>query len=190
MRKIFWIYLCTFVLSNCQTPDHTPNVKTSKYASQNLEDWYQKAYENYTRNETVYYNYETLYTISATYFSTDFYSSFTSLKNEKYIGKEYRREIKAGKSFLISIFSPNNAYNKLKDEQLWTLRLDIEGKEYPVKTLKKIEQKNSWYVFFPYLNRWSSDFIVVFDVPEEVFHSEQKVTLKLSNTKAHTEMKW
>lgn len=188
MKHVFTSILLLLSLG-CQTPED--RVSTTLFHAKPTREPYQKTMEKYSRETTVFSNYETLYMLNGTVFSTEFYEEFRKAVNERFLELNVLKDIQENATFFVSIFSPNNEYNDLSNKRIWEFNMQVGDKTYRSKLVKQIKEKESWYAFFPYINRWSSDFVISFEIPEgESIPSDSKFTLSLANAEAKTLMVW
>lgn len=182
---------CSLFLSvlACETTE--PKVSTTLYDMRSSYRPYQQVLNRNSRSATVFSNYESLYVLNVAGFTPEFYEAFSNALNERLRSSEMLKEIKSNSSFFVSIYSPNDEYNDLSNQKLWEFILSVDGKEYKSKLVKKVKDRDAWSPFFTFMNRWSNEFLVVFEIPEEDKAPEHaKRTLSLSNSKAKTQMIW
>ncbi len=181
--------LLLFSISGCQTPRTNHNVNTVAFTTNPEPPPYARSLRKYSRTTTVFSNYETLYMLNVTAFSTEFYEAFEKTQNERFLAMNMLKGLKKNACFFVSIYSPNEEYNNLTNSHLWEFVLNVGANKYSSISIKKVANKDAWYPFFPYINRWSSDYIISFEVPnsDEI---KPPMTLSLGTSQVKTVMEW
>lgn len=176
---------------SCQTGSENKEITTSFLETHKDQKPYNRVLEQYLRSTTVYYNYETLYMVSASMLSSPFYEALSRRVADHYQSTEVLKNFTVNATVFLSIYAPDYDLNDLANKRVWELFIEINGKKYPVKSVKKVKEKESWYAFFPYINHWTTDFIIIFDVPEsEKLPPDSKFTFSMINSQTKTTMKW
>lgn len=177
------------VLVACETTG--PQVTTTLHNTKASYEPYEETMEKNSRSETVFANYEQLYVMNVAGFTTEFYDSFTNALNERLRSTAMLADIRVNSTYFVSIFSPDLEYNDLGNARLWEFILTVDGREYRSSIVRKIIDRDAWAPFFSFMNRWSNEYLIVFEVPEsDQVPSDAKRTLTLANSKAKTEMVW
>ena len=104
-------------------------------------------------------------------------------------------DIGGGKlGFLVSVFSPVNDYLDLDNNQLWTLSVRSGAQSAGTPAVRKLKSKTPFEAFFPFINRWSQDYLVVFDTTGQagnpLLANPQSMTLLLRCALANVELNW
>lgn len=187
MRPIIAITLA-LSLSSCDAP-RSP-VSNTVFDSMDSSPTYRNAFKGATQSTTIYSKYEKLYTINASFLSREFYSALRETMAERTTNMELLQTLRSNQSLMVSIFSPSEEFNDLSNSRLWDFTLTVNGVVYRAKTVTKIKEKESWYPFFPYISRWSSDFLIVFDIPDSETATNGPFTLTLGSSETKTLMTW
>ncbi|RZD18015.1 MAG: hypothetical protein EVG15_08150 [Candidatus Acididesulfobacter diazotrophicus] len=167
---------------------------------------------NYVTKKINVYNYNKLSTVMflrATYFNNAFiyaytkkYSKYYLLNNKTFkikLNKLYRTSNKYVK-FFISVYTPNIKYNNFdSNRSIWMIYLSNNKKEnvLPLK-IKPAEQKRAFLkAFFPYITKWSKQYIIEFPRYYDKKKKELMITRKtkwlkltITGVKGRAILKW
>ncbi|MHB1680261.1 MAG: hypothetical protein ACYCTB_07115 [bacterium] len=136
-----------------------------------------KSVLNYATKKINVYNYNKLNTVMflrATYFNNAFVYAYAKKYSEYYLLNKKAFKIKLNKlygksnkyvKFFISVYTPNIRYNNFdSNRSIWMIYLSNNKKEnvLPLK-IKPAEQKRAFLqAFFPYITKWSKQYIIEF----------------------------
>lgn len=156
------------------------------------DDAYATVLRKETREASVYSNFETKLMVKVTYLSDDFRMAFD--KRYETLMEEKRfslGEADKKSGFFISIFTPDQQKPELDNSKFWTLILKnrTDLKRYPTM-VRHLSEKDRWKPFFPWLNRWSHEYLVLFDSEEDNPTGPEAFTLSLSNPDARVSLNW
>jgi hypothetical protein len=149
-----------------------------------------------SRSTTVYRDFETKYTIEATYLSPDFRSAFAKRAERFSKSKMQYLEEGSGKSaFFVTLFSPDSRVDDLADQDHWTIQLQDGDKPLRPAFVRRLADKERWKNFFPGVNRWSAEYMVVFDTPSRATGTKDlavstAVQVQFTNADADVTMTW
>lgn len=126
---------------------------------------YSRALSTATREASVYGDFETKVLIKATFLSPEFRNAF-NIRYEKMMHENQfslsAADRKAG--FFISVFTPDGGGLDLNNRKLWALSLKtLSGQQYHPSMVQKLTNKKRWISFFPWLTKWSEEYLVLFD---------------------------
>jgi hypothetical protein len=167
-----------------------------------LEDGeYGPALAKATQTRTIFKDWETRYTVTATYLSPAFRAAFS-----RRLGRVYKKDMpefeeagnKAG--FFVSIQSPTDERTDLTNPTHWTVLMQSKGGAGPGQGLKpvlvkKLNDKERWRAFFATVTPWTSEYLVVFDAPSVDANSPELVektgiSLLFANADAQVNLSW
>ena len=188
-----WSHFTTILalLTSCQSPEPVNGVQTVVYDMNQGTRSYQTVLKKYWRTETVFSNYETLYVLNVAAFLPEFQQAFKKVNDERFSGLDLLKNVKSRPSFFVSIYSPKDELTILTNDRIWEFVLKVGIREFPVKAVTKLKDKDAWSTFFPFVNRWSTDYLLSFDVPNiDQLTGESPISLMLSNAKAKTAIHW
>ena len=139
------------------------------------DEEYNSALDKATREASVYGNFETKMLISATFLSPAFRQAFNT-RYEQMMGEKQlilaRARNKAG--FFVSVFTPEAGAPDLNNSKLWALSLRTSGGQHYLPSLvQRLTEKKRWRPFFPWLNKWSGEYLILFDTDGSVFEGGQ-----------------
>ncbi len=157
---------------------------------------YYKVYSKYTRDANVFDNFENKYTLTATVLSPEMRSAMASRYERLYkVQQGILEEASSKTGFFVSIFSPERGGLDLDDEVLWTILVKIGETPRRPSLVRRLGEKERWRPFFPEVNQWSKEFLVVFDEPlpdlasENLVH-KNSISLKFANADASVSLAW
>ncbi|MFK7825358.1 MAG: hypothetical protein AB8G05_14480 [Oligoflexales bacterium] len=191
------LILLVFVNSCSHSPTTSgSNVAIKLHPSLNDDYAYLEILEKDTRSTEVYDNFETKFHIHATYLSPQFRRAFD--KRLSYLMKEAPfslGEASSNTGFFISVFAPEDKRVNLNNQNLWTISMKNKNKKYFPTVVRALSDKERWEVFFSHVNKWSKEFIIMFDVPSITPQSpdlvaKDQLKLLLSNSDASVMMTW
>jgi hypothetical protein len=156
---------------------------------------YLKAYDHATRDEKVVVNFETRFTVSATYLSPEFRAAFARRFEKLFNAPQPFLEEASNKAgFFVSIFSPERDGYDLTNDQLWSIQLRTEDRAHKPILVKRLDNKSRWRPFFLDVNNWSDEYLILFDSPsvsmDEKLVNKAQIKLLLANADARVTLAW
>ena len=161
--KMIKLFLAIYFTA-CTTPSEN---KIELNLAPQDDQVYFSALEKATRTANVFHDFETEYKVQVTLFSSDFKTALRERhKNILILDSSAFDEASSKLGFLISIFAPDSNMIELDNTSHWTI-LSSSGANQLLKPilLRKIEDKIRWKNYFHYINKWSQEWLVVFDAP-------------------------
>jgi hypothetical protein len=163
--------------------------------------------KQWTRSEEVYERFETRLYVNATYKSLPFRKAYIDEYAEKYrIDEDLKRvhlerevdSFETSNEFFLSAFTPVDSWNDFdKKGSIWKLYLedDLGRRVEPVEIERADSQDPLLKAFFPYLNYWSSGYIVKFprydDRGELIGGSDARyLRLIVTGIMGHSALEW
>lgn len=195
MRTLFALTLaCLSVTASCV---HSIESNVKVLPSPDEDHEYQPAWAKATQARTVFKDFETRYSVTATYLSPDFRNAFAKRYERVYKqapGEFSEAATKSG--FFVSITAPDEDRTDLENPHHWTILLDQANDKGLKPTLvKRIDDKERWRAFFPTIDEWTQEYLVVFDAPNVNPNSPELVAktaigLTFANRDAHVDLTW
>ena len=173
------------------------DVKVTPAPSEDAD--YSVALHKATKSRTVFKEFETRYQVTATYLSPEFRAAFAKRIEKVYIKSDINLSEATEKAgFFISIHSPIDDRVDLTNPHHWTVVLENSSqKQSSVKPIliKKLSDKERWRAYFDGVTEWTSEYLVVFDLPSMNTSNSQLVdkiaiTLTLANADAQVSLSW
>lgn len=187
--------LLPIVVAGCVT-GNAAKTKVEMLPTIEQDDAYEKVLRKSSRSTTVTRDFETKYTIEATYLSPDFRSALARRAERFTKNKMQFLEESSGKSaFFVTLFSPDARVDDLSDQNHWTIQLISSEKPLRPAFIRRLADKDRWQNFFPGVNRWSVEYMVVFDVPSRATDSPEmaaanQLQVQFTNPDADVTMTW
>lgn len=168
--SLFLLLLYTLVTTSCVTPLRTqtgvPDVSASDY---------ENILTTKTKKLEVYDGLYNVLTVQATWLDSQMMeaSLSQSARNAQWSELIYREE-RAKKiikntdtsEFFVSIYTPERRHSDLsKTKNLWKIFLEVDGQRYEGKATKVKQLLTEVQAIYRYHNRWSTPYIVSFQVP-------------------------
>lgn len=135
----------------------------SARAIPDIDENYKRVYKRYSRKTQVIDNFETKLIAQMTLLGSD----LRQIMSDRYASIFNEVDpILTGASnqtgFFVSIFVPHQ-YVDLSDNETWKIHLSKGEEKFSPVIIKKLSQKDKWKIFFPEINTWSKEFLVVFN---------------------------
>lgn len=195
MNKFFifcFIYLIHFL--SCTTSQHQEI--EFKDAPQDDRPYF-LALEKATRSADIYQNFETDYKMQATLFSPAFKEALrTRHRNLMLTDNSAFEETSTKLGFLVSIFAPDSNTIELDNKTHWTvLASSGANKDLRPIIMRRMEDKTRWKNYFHYINKWTQEWLIVFDTPSVNLDAgrlveAQKIVLTLATGDVKTTFAW
>ena len=194
IKSTLFTILVSIVSSSCTTTDEGVEIEDQPSVTQ--DESYMANYVSATKKAQVYVDFETRVLVSATHLSPAFTSAFSARIQRLFETIPFSLEEASAKTgFFISVYAPENEKHKLDDAGLWNIRYTTDGNSLSPVTVKKIQDKLKWQAFFPAVNDWTTEYLVVFDsvpfTPNNPQMVQQKsFTLTLAGIDSKVSLKW
>ncbi len=149
-----------------------------------------------TKGADIFQAFETKYFLRVTYLSLDFRKALEKRVETLYLQNQVSfSEAQSKTGFFVSIFSPEGAKIDLDNNKLWTIIAEGTGFRAPPLSIRKLKEKDRWQPFFPYITKWSQEYLVLFDNPsnaKDALNVADNIPLKLtfSNSDAKVSFSW
>jgi hypothetical protein len=182
--KKFTFVLFYLLLVNCQS-----NLKTNSSNSSLQDKNYKKSLQEHTRKSNLSNDFNIMFTIYASSINNKFFNVFKAKYYEIFPQAQKSddtiiQKINNKTAFIISIYSPDSNLLNLKNKKQWNIYLEENNKNliFPL-SLTPLKKTDSWNSFFPFINDWTRDYLVIFD------RSNAK-KLILSSPKGRAQLLW
>ena len=163
LKKITFI-ICYILLTSCQSSIEINSSKSS------LQDkGYKKSLAEHTRKANLSDDFNIMFTIYASSLNNKF---FKVLKEKYYeIFPQSQKsddtiiqKINNKTAFIVSIYSPDNNLLNIKNKKQWNIYLEENNKNltFPLSIIS-LKKTDSWDSFFPFINNWTKDYLIIFD---------------------------
>ena len=174
------------LLTSCATSSNT-SVTVHKAALDDEE--YVSTLENKTREVHVYDVFKSQYKITATLLDEDFRQAL-SKRVSSVLLKERIKElhIENKTAFFVVLSTPDRKMEQLEDKDIWTVTLKDGSEDLKASEIKYMREKSQSQLFFPSVDTWSKEFLVIFDKdPKDL---SQEISLVVTNGKAEVKLGW
>ena len=168
------------LLGSCTTSSDASSASVPESA---LEDEaYAGPYKNWHTKVSVVDQFQKKFDAEAVLLSNDMRRAYTERwsrlrgKSDAGLG-----DLSGGKlAVILSYFSPQDEYMDLSNPQLWTVELSVAGKNYAPALVQKLPQKAALEPFFPFVNQWTVEYLLVFDASSDASGEQGMVIAKSS----------
>ena len=158
------------------------------------DDAFIQALNQATQSANIYRDFETVLLIKVTYLSPHFRNAFA--QRVKKLFQYFQPTFDDPKNkvgFFVSVYSPYNQKAELTNQNLWTILVEMHRNESSPLIIKKLDDKERWQPFFPYINKWTHEYFVLFEDPtlaplDLTGPKSEAVKLKLSNAQTKIEL--
>lgn len=186
--NFFIFYFFITIVYSCETPRL---IQTKNYFYDDLfkKGKYHDNLNNVSRSEKIYYNLDVLYSLNVTYFSPSFEKRFIKRFDKRLKKIDLINKLSNHTVLFISIFSPKKIFSNITKKEVWDISLKVGHKNFFPQNILRVSNKEQWQSAFPYINKWSNEFILYFPKLEDTAYSSP-VNLEISSTNATTTMTW
>lgn len=158
------------------------------------DDDYMRSYREVTRTVKIYNDFETKYTMTITNLDKNFQKALaTRIKSLMMDDVPALSEAGNKTAFFVSAFGPDDRLMDIDDPQLWNFILKQGDKELKPSNIQKLGRKERWLAYFPAINKWTSEYLIIFDAPPlggaDLVKPEQ-IELKFANSDAKVAIVW
>ncbi len=163
MKPALALCLLLSLSSGCLTTRGT-DVDHPQHPSEDTAYWPQ--HQAATRTFEVVNNFETRYQVQVTHLTPQFRTSAADRYRAIFRQEKGVFEAAADSTgFFVSIYSANNNLADLQNQELWNIALEVnQGSLSPVR-IQAMEPKELWSAFFPVINPWSKEYLILFKLP-------------------------
>lgn len=188
--QVVMVLLTSFLSLACESTDELSSPQTrAKY-----DEAYYSSYKDKTRSTTVYDNFKTRVTVNATLLSRAFNNQLQERLGKMYETQEIGlTEQVTGTGFFVTIYASNGDFLDLSNEDNWNVFIEKSGtKEKPFK-IEKINNKSKWKAFFPSVNKWTEEYLVLFNSPNQIdenLSTPESIQLVLASPDSKIKLAW
>lgn len=125
---------------------------------------YFSVYEASSHNYDVIHNFETKFQAHITRVTPAFREAL--MQRYQHIWNEQHplfAEAADKTAFFVTIYTANRELQNVADADVWNIQLQIDGQTLKPSAIKKLKPKERWQPFFPEINQWSLEFLLLFD---------------------------
>lgn len=174
------------LLTSCATSSNT-SVTVHKTALDDEE--YVEILEDKTRDVHVYDVFKSQYKITVTLLDESFMQAL-SKRISSVLLKEQIKElhIENKTAFFVVLSTPDRKMEQLEDKKIWTVTLKDGAETLKASEIKYMREKSQSQLFFPSVDTWSKEFLVIFDKDPKKL--SQDISLVVTNGKAEVKLGW
>jgi hypothetical protein len=193
VTKILFSWLFAFFLVACVHSKES-DVTITESPTDDLS--FDQALQKAAKTRSVFSDFETRFILTAVYISPEFRAAFSKRLEKVYKKSDVELgEIGSKAGFLVTLQVFDDTRADLTNPEHWTVLLDSEGGPVRPILIKPLADKERWRAFFPSINQWSHDFLVVFDVPGVDANTpklveKSDVSLTFANADAQVALTW
>lgn len=163
VQKILSSWLVAFCVVGCV---HSKEADVTITESPTEDQSFDKALEKAAKTRSVFSDFETRFILTAIYISPEFRAAFSKRLEKVYKKSDVELgEIGSKAGFVVTLQVFDDTRADLTNPQHWTVLLNREDGPVRPILIKPLADKERWRAFFPSINQWSHDFLVVFDAP-------------------------
>lgn len=97
-------------------------------------------------------------------------------------------------AIFVSLYTPEEDFLRLDNSSLWTVRLQYGDKTLTPTTILRLYEKPVYEGFFDFVNKWSSEYLVVFDVSlaesSEAINLPESLSAQFYSSLAYINLQW
>lgn len=195
-RFLFSIF-CMFVSVQC-TSTSSGGSQADVPRSPAADSDYAPIEKKWTREVHVYKDFQKRVDAFALLFTDEMRRAFAtrwqSLHGNQITSLEDLGQGKLG--IVVSAFTPEFPYSKLDDAKIWGIQLSWGEQKFSPSLVKHLSQKAQFEPYFSFVNFWSREYLLLFDVNPSTEPSQAamvvptQVTLQLKSALAAVEFVW
>lgn len=68
-------------------------------------------------------------------------------------------------AFFVTLYTANRELEDVANTDVWNIQLQVNGQSLKPSSIRKLRPKERWQPFFPEINQWSLEFLLLFDYP-------------------------
>ncbi len=128
-----------------------------------------------TQHFDVIENFETKYQVHITHLTPPFRESM-SRRYERIFGEPLTQVAEASQKvgFFVTLFTGNRDLIDLDNKDVWTIKLESGATKLDPSRIERLRPKERWAPFFPDINKWSQEYLVLFDLPPKGSQGDAK----------------
>jgi hypothetical protein len=130
------------------------------------DDEYQETLTKWQRSVKVYDQFQNRIELNAVLFTEEMRSAYVArwkrLRGDSNVSMA--AEFGGNLAVLVSLFTPQEDFMRLDNKNLWTLRMGFGSETLVPVTVLRLYDKPMHEGFFDFISKWSSEYLVVFDV--------------------------
>lgn len=162
MFKKCLVASCLSILPGCLSTIDSTNLQTPTPVPE--DPAYNKIYQESSQKFDFIDRFETKYKISITQLNTNFRQAIASRYEKVFLEPQpLLTEASNKTAYFVTMYSSNNRLADLADDRLWAVQLRTGSSVLKPSVIKRIEPKERWHAFFPEINNWSAEFLLLFD---------------------------
>lgn len=175
-----------FLLTACLS---SPEPEVSYPLEAHEDKPYFKVYEASSVQYDVIHNFETKYKTHITRVTPAFQEALTQryahIWNEP---QPLMQEASQKTAFFVTIYTANSELQNVADTDVWNIQLQVSGQTLKPSAIKKLKPKERWQPFFPEINLWSLEFLILFDRQPD--NGTDPMELVMSSPDGSVRAKW
>jgi hypothetical protein len=181
--------LLAFLLVGCASSRGSLNSDVPPSASS--DNNYADVLEKWARSGSVHHLFQKKMDVQAIMLTNEFRAAYlermTRLRGDTQSSLDESVGRRVG--FLVSLSTPERAYENLDDKRLWTAALQLGTLQVQNAEIRPLSDKTLLDPFFPFVTQWSREFLVMFD-PGATGELPQSVILKLKSALVALDLEW
>jgi hypothetical protein len=97
-------------------------------------------------------------------------------------------------ALFVSVYTPQEDFIRLDNQNLWTIRMTYGTEKLAPTTVLRLYEKPMYQSFFDFVDKWSAEYLVVFDVSatesSEPVALPEDIGAQFSSSLAYINLKW
>ncbi len=160
--KILAVACLSLSLTGCLSTIDSTALQTPKPV---LEDpAYNKIYKESSQDFEFVDKFVTKYKVHITQLNANFRQALATRHEQIFLEPQpLLTEASQKTAYFVSIYSQNSRLKDLRDERLWSIQLRTGSSVLKPSAIQTIDPKERWVAFFPEINTWSSEYLILFD---------------------------
>ena len=128
------------------------------------DETYNKVYQESSQQFDFVQNFETKYKVTVSHLTPNLRQAIAA-RYERIFQEPQPLLTEASQktAFFVTLYAKNRELTDLTDERLWSLQLRTGTTVLKPSIIKPVKPKDRWQIFFPDINIWSNEYLVIFD---------------------------
>lgn len=192
MKLLTFLWTALLCLASCTISG--PGTLSSIPLSPKEDKSYIEVFNKWHKEINIFSEFQNRIEAHALFLSDDFrkayHKRFESIRGETI--DPFNQETGADFGILISVTTPDHYFEEVDSRNIWTLKLAYGSLDLANPDIRSLKEKEILEPFFPFVSKWSKEFLVVFNLKKEEGKAElpQKVKLSMRSSLATIEMEW
>ncbi|MBC7659090.1 MAG: hypothetical protein H7249_05215 [Chitinophagaceae bacterium] len=161
VKKLF-VASCLFLLSGCLSTIDSTHLQTPTPVPDDAA--YTKIYDESSQKFDFIDKFVTKYKVHITQLNTTFRQALANRYEKVFFEPQpLLAEASQKTAYFVTIYSSDRHLEDMADQRIWSVQLRTGTSVLKPSAITRVQPKERWQVFFPDINIWSSEYLLLFD---------------------------